>query len=129
MEITSNLNSSMFLDEVNLLRKQKGQYLCANFCNQLENVSHKITEIMYKNFGFTKRVVSDQHPCPEGISNNLIDLCLECIEIDLQKLQFANHESQALDSQVLRILIDVSEDLQTLVSYVKVTISSDRQSK
>lgn len=124
MELNSNtLNKNEFLKKIHFLRKQKGKYFCMAFCFQLENMSNQITEEIYKNFGF-RRIIYNRYQCKENLSSNFIDLCLECIEIDLQKIQPSNNLPQTLlDTQSLQILIDIADDLQYLATYIKCTIS------
>lgn len=133
METRSDIiNGNVFLEEIHLLRQQKGNYLCRSFSDQLEDLSYEITKATWKYFGF-KRIVSNYCQKSTKISDKAIDLCLDCIEKDLQKTQssncFTKTSSVFTDSQVLQILMDISDDLRSLSAYIKYTISFDNPDK
>lgn len=116
--------SSKFLNEVCLLRQQKGKYLCADFSTKLEGISYEVVNIIHQNLGF-RRVISDQPQYRKKISDNVVDLCLECIETDLQNIQSVNYSLQMILDQTLPILIDISNDLRSIAAYIKFTINPD----
>lgn len=110
-----------FLESVHLLRKQKGKYLCENFCVQLEWTSRKIEQFVFNHSSYqrSKTINKKQH---EKISENLIDLCLECAEIELKKI----HDFTVFidENKVLFVLRNIAEALSNLASHIRFTLTS-----
>jgi len=117
------LSNNLFLDELYFLRQQKGKYLCADFCTQLENISHKINEELCRSFNF-KLQASVHSQLPEKVSNDFIELCLECIENDIHQILSFKHSPQALPkTQISQMLINISNDLGYLANHIKFTLN------
>ena len=108
---------SNLLGEVSLLRQQNGKYLCMDFCNRLENLSHKFDKFMSYNFNFKYLIPVQKKQNTVTISDREVDICLDCIETVMLKTS-----SFEYDIELQQVLIDIYEDLYSLVSYIKATI-------
>lgn len=117
------LNDFCFLDEVRLLHNQEEKYLSADFCTKLENISLRMNEVIVKQKASSKLLMLYELQASKTISENTIDLCLECIEIYLAKI--SSNDSllkMPLNFQALQILANVSKDLCILASCIKYTL-------
>lgn len=131
MEVNYNISAidNDFLEELRFLRTQKGKYITLSFCTKLESLSHKITKFIIQQNYSNKVIKFSQSQSCEKISDNMVDLCLECIEIYLQKITCPDSLpidiSENTDSSITQILTHVSCDLKSLASHIKFTLYSE----
>lgn len=125
-EDLGNSSHCGFLSDIQSLRQQKGKYLTKTFCTSLEDISQKMNEAIIKQNYRNKLTAAHKPQAPEKMSDDAVELCLECIEMYLQKLPSSNNcvspDFLDLDCQETQILEHVSEDLCTLASYIKYTL-------
>jgi hypothetical protein len=150
-DVLLDINGKVFLEELRTLRDQfNGKYISDLFCSKLEHLSYKIAKIIHEQ-NYQGKILKLNHSQPrEKISEQMVGLCLECIEMYLLKIanpEFAEdslaklsivdeafnvasdcNQSTALVNSdrefngIMQILVHVACDLRALASYIKFTL-------
>jgi len=135
-DVVLDKNSNSFLEELRLLRvNNRGKYISNLFCVALEDLSNKMVEIIRQQKHGCEILQPHHLQLPEKMSDKMVELCLECIEIYLQKVFCFNTpettqvycqeiEGKGGFNSALQILMHISCDLKALASYIKFTINS-----
>lgn len=138
-DILLDIKPSVLLEELRLLRdKNKGKYIADSFCVELENLSNKIAMAIKHQSSEEKILQLNRYQLPEKMSNQMVELCLECIELYLQKIvdgdvltEFETDFMGKIEKNNLKvnseiqILAHIAFDLRALAIYIKFTLYPD----
>lgn len=138
-DVLLDIKPSVLLEELRLLRdKNKGKYITDSFCVELENLSNKIAMVIKHKSSEEKVLQLNRYQLPEKMSNQMVELCLECIELYLQKIidgdvltEFETDFMEKIEKNNLQvnseiqILAHIAFDLRALAIYIKFTLYPD----